>query len=80
MLLMEGTNLGAAKRVISESDLEAEFLALFRQKGRVYVVWSAQNIDRTATLYCACKRAGREPIVDEMGQVTAPLHTPSRQT
>lgn len=65
VLLMEGTNLGSAKPVMSESGLEADFLALFRQTaGRVYVAWSAQNIDRTVTLYRACKRAGRELVVD----------------
>lgn len=65
VLLMEGTNLGSSKPVMTESDLEGDFLALFkRTQGRVYVAWSAQNIDRTVTIYRACKRAGRELVVD----------------
>jgi hypothetical protein len=52
VLLMEGTNLGSDKSCVTESDLETDFEALFRQtKGRVFVTWSAQNIDRTVTLY-----------------------------
>lgn len=65
VLLMEGTNLASSKPVMSESDLEVDFLDLFRRtRGRVFVAWSAQNIDRTVTLYRACKRAGRELAVD----------------
>jgi ribonuclease J len=30
----------------------------------VFVSWSAQNVDRTVTLYRAAKRAGRELVVD----------------
>jgi ribonuclease J len=33
-------------------------------KGRVFVSWSAQNIDRTVTLYRACLKAGRTLVVD----------------
>jgi len=55
VLLMEGTNLGSDKSCITESELESDFEALFRQtKGRVFVSWSAQNVDRTVTLYRAC--------------------------
>jgi ribonuclease J len=65
VLLMEGTNLGSDKSCVTESDLEADFEALFRQtKGRVFVSWSAQNIDRTVTLYRACLKAGRTLVVD----------------
>ena len=61
VLFMEGTNLGSDKPVKSEEELEQDFRELFsRTKGRVFVTWSGQNIDRTVTLYRAAKRpAGR---------------------
>lgn len=65
VLLMEGTNLGSDKPTRSEGDLEAEFVSLFRgTPGRVFVCWSAQNIDRTVTLYRACIKARRTLVVD----------------
>lgn len=65
VLLMEGTNLGSDKPCVTESDLETNFEALFRQtKSRVFVAWSAQNVDRTVTLYRACLKAGRTLVVD----------------
>jgi ribonuclease J len=65
VLLMEGTNLGSDKPCVTESDLETDFEALFREtKGRVFVAWSAQNIDRTVTLYRACRKSGRTLVVD----------------
>jgi len=65
VLLMEGTNLGSDKTTRTEQDLEAEFAALFEQTpGRVFVCWSAQNVDRTVTLYRACLKAGRTLVVD----------------
>jgi ribonuclease J len=65
VLLMEGTNLGSDKPTKAEEDLEADFVALFRETaGRVFVCWSAQNIDRTVTLYRACLKSGRTLVVD----------------
>ncbi len=65
VLLMEGTNLGSDKPTKSEQDLEADFSNLFRKTtGRVFVCWSAQNIDRTVTIYRACLREGRTLVVD----------------
>lgn len=65
VLVMEGTNLGSDKPTLSESDLEEDFLQLFQEtKGRVFVSWSAQNLDRTVTLYRAAKRTGRTLVVD----------------
>jgi ribonuclease J len=65
VLLTEGTNLGSDKPIKSETDLEADFVALFtRIKGRMFVVWSGQNIDRTVTLYRAAKRTGRNLAID----------------
>jgi ribonuclease J len=65
VLLLEGTTLGRTEAYPTESDLEARFATLFREtKGRVFVTWSAQNIDRTVTLYRACKRTGRPLVLD----------------
>lgn len=65
VLLMEGTNLGSNKSTMAEADLEKEFVELFQETpGRVFVAWSAQNIDRTVTLYRAALKAGRTLVVD----------------
>jgi ribonuclease J len=65
VLLMEGTNLGSDKPCVTEDDLEAAFVELFRSMtGRVFVAWSAQNFDRTVTLYRACLKTGRTLVVD----------------
>jgi len=65
VLLMEGTNLGSQKPSMDEGELEADFVALFRKTpGRVFVAWSAQNVDRTVTLYRACLKAKRTLVVD----------------
>ncbi len=65
VLLLEGTNLGSDKPTKRESDLEREFVALCKATpGRVFVCWSAQNIDRTVSLYRACIRAHRTLVVD----------------
>jgi ribonuclease J len=65
VLLMEGTNLDSDKRCVTESDLEEAFVDLFQTTaGRVFVAWSAQNVDRTVTLYRACLKAGRTLAVD----------------
>lgn len=60
VLFTEGTNLGSDKPEKTEEELERHFVELFkRTKGRVFVSWSAQNIDRTVTIYRAAKRTGR---------------------
>jgi ribonuclease J len=65
VLLMEGTNLGSDKATVTESDIEERFVDLFRSTaGRVFVAWSAQNVDRTVTLYRACLKANRTLVVD----------------
>lgn len=65
VLLMEGTNLGSDKPCMTEADLEADFVELFAATpGRVFVCWSAQNLDRTVTLFRACRKAGRTLVVD----------------
>ena len=65
VLLLEGTTLGRPGGYPTESDLEVQFIELFRRtRGRVFVTWSAQNIDRTVAIYRACLRAGRTLILD----------------
>jgi ribonuclease J len=65
ILLTEGTNLGSDKPVKSERALEDDFIELFeRTRGRVFVAWSGQNIDRTVTLHRAAKRTGRTLAID----------------
>jgi ribonuclease J len=65
VLVTEGTNLGQDKPITTEDELELEFVELFkRTKSRVFVAWSAQNIDRTVTLYRAAKRTGRTLVID----------------
>jgi len=68
-LIMEGTNLitagSAIKPTPTEAELEAQFVNLFKEcDGRVFVNWSATNIDRLVTLYRACKRSGRVLVLD----------------
>lgn len=64
-LVLEGTNLGTDKPHESEAALEQRFAALFRHtRGRVFVTWSAQNVDRTVTLYRASLKTGRILAVD----------------
>jgi ribonuclease J len=65
VLLMEGTNLGSDKSCTTENNLEDDFVDLFRSTaGRVFVAWSAQNVDRTVTLYRACLKTGRTLVID----------------
>jgi ribonuclease J len=65
VLVMEGTNLGSDKATKSEEELEWDFVRLCRETpGRVFAAWSAQNIDRTVTIYRACKRTDRTLAVD----------------
>lgn len=64
-LLLEGTNLGSVKPCVTEDELEQQFAALFMEtRGRVFVSWSAQNVDRTVTLYRAALKAKRVLAVD----------------
>jgi ribonuclease J len=65
LLILEGTNLGTDKPVMSEADLEEDFVELMtRKKGRIFAAWSGQNIDRTVTLYRAAKRSQRDLVID----------------
>ncbi len=65
VLLMEGTTLCRSGGYPTESELELKFVECFnRTAGRVFVAWSSQNIDRTVTIFRACKRAGRTLVLD----------------
>lgn len=65
VLLLEGTTLGRAEAFPTEAALEDDFVSLFqRTPGRVFITWSAQNIDRTVTIYRACKKAERTLVLD----------------
>ena len=69
VLIMEGTNLPYAgadpKGTTTEAALEEEFVRLFKEsKGRIFVSWSSTNIDRTISLYRACKKSGRVLVPD----------------
>lgn len=65
VLIIEGTNLGTGKPTMKEQELEESFLDLARRTPRrVFATWSAQNIDRTVTLYRAALRSGRELVID----------------
>lgn len=65
VLIIEGTNLGTDKPTMTEDDLEHRFFDLAqRTPGRLFVTWSAQNVDRTVTLYRAALRANRTLVVD----------------
>lgn len=65
VLLLEGTTLGRKGSYPTEADLEDDFVEVARTTpGRVFVTWSAQNIDRTVTLHLASQRAKRSLILD----------------
>lgn len=64
-LIMEGTNIGTEKPTRAESEIENDFTNFFKNtKGRVFINWSAQNIDRTVSIYRACIKSGRKIAVD----------------
>jgi len=69
VLIMEGTSLPAEGRAphspLTEADLEQQFEEIFRQTpGRVFVAWSAGNIDRMVTLFRAGLKTGRTLAID----------------
>ena len=66
-LLMEGSTLGrdAGETYPSESQLENRFVRLIKDTRGMALVWSAaQNIDRIVTIYRACRKSGRQFIID----------------
>ena len=69
VMIMEGTNLRPAgedsEPPRTEDDLQKDFEVIFREtKGRVFVSWSAGNIDRMVTLVKAGLKTGRRLAID----------------
>jgi ribonuclease J len=68
VLLMEGTCIGrenADRAFPTEAGLEGKFVELFQETAGMPLIWcSGQNIDRIVTVFKACKRAGRQFIID----------------
>jgi ribonuclease J len=68
VLMMEGTVIGRTGSETgfpTETDLEAKFAEEFRFTAGISLVWtSGQNIDRLVTIYRACKRSGRQFVID----------------
>ena len=68
ILIMEGTNLASGKSTRTEAELEEDFVELARSTPRhIFVYWSAQNVDRTVSLFRAARRSGRKLVVDLYG-------------
>jgi len=68
VLLMEGTCIGRPdgdRAFATETELERRFVELFERTPGMALVWcSGQNIDRIVTVFRACKKAGRQFIID----------------
>jgi ribonuclease J len=68
VLLMEGTTIGRSSsegKFKTEPDLEQVFAEQIKQTKGIVLVWtSGQNIDRLVTLFKACKKTGRQLILD----------------
>lgn len=65
VLIVEGTNLGSDKPTAPEAEIEKRLVRLLdKVSGRVFVYWSAQNVDRTVSLFRAVRRRQRRLVVD----------------
>jgi ribonuclease J len=68
VLLMEGTVIGRTGAEVgfpTEADLEPNFVEEFNNTAGLSLVWaSGQNIDRLVTIFRACKRSGRQFVID----------------
>jgi ribonuclease J len=68
VLLMEGTTIGrstAATKCATEKELEDCFVKHMRAtSGMALVAPSGQNIDRLVTIYKACRKTGRQFVID----------------
>lgn len=64
-LIMEGTTLGRTEQdIVKETDLEEDFVRIFKGDKLPLVQFSPQNIDRLITVYRACKRTGKTLVID----------------
>ena len=68
ILLMEGTCIGRDVDDVgfpTEDDLVPHLTEIFRQTKGMPLVWcSSQNIDRLVTIFKACRKSGRQFIID----------------
>ena len=67
VLFMEGTTLGRESKdePLTEDDLVFDYLNVFNETRGLCLVWTAsQNIDRIVTIFKACKKSGRQLIMD----------------
>ena len=68
ILLMEGTCIGRAGDDVgfpTEDDLVPHLTEIFRQTKGMPLVWcSSQNIDRLVTIFKACRKSGRQFVID----------------
>ena len=67
-LLLEGTTLDSPDReprFATEAELEPRFVEAMSRAAGLALVWcSGQNVDRLVTVHRACKRTGRQLILD----------------
>lgn len=64
-LIMEGTTLGRSEqRIVTEQDLEEEFVKIFGSSKLPLVQFSPQNIDRLVTIYRACLKTHKTFVID----------------
>lgn len=64
-LIMEGTTLGRSEQpIVTEQDLEEEFVKIFESSKLPLIQFSPQNIDRFVTIYRACLRKQKTFVID----------------
>ena len=64
-LIMEGTTLGRDEQnIITEQDLEEQFVKVFKEDKLPLVQFSPQNIDRFVTIYRACLNTNKILVID----------------
>jgi len=65
-LLLEGTSIGRENKLSkSETELEDDFVALFRESNKINLIYtSGQNIDRLVSIYRACLKTGKILVID----------------
>jgi ribonuclease J len=82
ILLMEGTCIGREDQQFkTEDDLVPRFADIFKDTPGMPLVWcSGQNLDRIVTIFKACRKSGRQFIIDlytaEMLRATGNEHMP----
>lgn len=65
LLITEGTNLGTDKPTVPETRIEQRLVRLLdKVPGRIFVYWSAQNIDRSVSLFRAARQRRCRMYVD----------------